>query len=532
MNKNHQIFFKEIEKFQDSFKVSIEKEQKGKKLTDKFIKLISHNIQEKKIANNNPLHSHIEQINKTLNDFISHTQKEWQNFTLSEELSKNFGDKLIFFVFGKVNAGKSSFSNLFSELSNKNSEIFSLDENNEVQSNKNSTFKVGQTETTARIQWIELDSLILVDSPGLHSITEKNAELTKKYLDSADAIIWLTSSGSPGQVQELEELAREMRKEKPILPVITKSDRYEEDYCDETNSIVKILKAKDNNNRKAQEQDVKKRAKDVLEKLNSKSTLLDPISISAQCAKEEMMEASNIEALFHTLTKEILQDAIAYKSEKPKKLLIKYFELEIIEKVDKSLLPKIHTLKSEIQKQQENLEKKKNLLQTTLLSDINFKIYSLATKYESSKNTEGLIQELNKYIAQKFNQEVSKILKELFNQIQETSIALNANSIAEYENIEFDYTVRGKKRGLWDKVTEWDWRDRNSDSTRTEVIGIDSSAVVDSLRQSSSKEIEKSIEITFNEFHLTFEHILADMSQMEQSIEKFKKDIKALKDDK
>lgn len=532
MNKKYEIFFQEIEKFQDFIKTSIEKEEKGKKLTDNFIKLISHTIQDKKITNNNPLYSHIEQINETLNEFISSTQKEWENFTLSKELSENFGDKLIFFVFGKVNAGKSSFSNLFTELSNKSSEIFYLDENNKVQSNKDSIFKVGQTETTARIQWVELDSLVLVDSPGLHSITKTNADLTKKYLDSADAIIWLTSSGSPGQVQELEELAKEMRKEKPILPVITKSDKYEEDWCDKTDSLVKILKPKDKNNRRVQEQDVKKRAKEVLEKSNSKSTLLDPISISAQCAKEGMMEESNIEVLFHTLTKDILQDSIAYKSEKPKKLLIKYFELEIIEKVDKTLLPKIHILKSKIQEQQENLEKKKNLLQTTLLCDINLKVSFLATEYESSKNTKGLTEELNQYIIQKFNKEVSEILKELFHQIQETSIALNANSIAEYKNIEFSYTVKGRKRSLWDKITEWDWRDRESNSTRREVIGIDSSAVVDSLRENCSEEIEKNIKIVFNNFHSNLESIIENISQMEQNIKKFKNDIKALKNDK
>jgi len=532
MYKNHEVFFKKIENFQDSFNTSIEKEQKGKKLTDNFIKLISHNIQEKKISNNNPLYSHIEQINKTLNNFISHTEKEWQNFTLSKELSKNFGDKLIFFVFGKVNAGKSSFSNLFSELSTKSSKIFYLDENNEVQSNKNSTFKVGQTETTARIQWIELGSLILVDSPGLHSITEKNAKLTKKYLDSADAIIWLTSSGSPGQVQELEELAKEIRKEKPILPVITKSDDPYEDECPVTGNIIKVLKAKNNNTRQLQEDDVKKRATDVLKKLNSKSRLLNPISISAECAKEGMMEGSNIEALFDALTKEILEDAIAYKSEKPKKLLIKYFELEIIEKVDKSLLPKIHILKLEIKKQQKNLESKKIFLQTTLLSDINFKIFSLVKKYESSKDTKGLIKELNKYIAQKFNQEISKILKELFNQIKETSITLNSNSILEYKNIEFSYTVSGRKRGMWDKISSFDWSDRESDETETEVIGIDSSAVVDSLRKNSSIEIQNNIKITFNELYLSFEQILTDMKQMEHSIEKFKKEIKALNDDR
>ena len=249
MKNKYKIFFQEIQKFKKSFTDSKEKEKRGQELTQEFLTLISKNIHEKNITQSNPLYSHIDSINHTLESFVKNIEKEWKNFTLSEELSKDFGDKLIFFVFGKVNAGKSSFSNLFSDLSGLTSEIYYLDENNQIQTNKENNFKVGQTETTARIQWIELDSLILVDSPGLHSITDKNAELTKQYLDSADAIIWLTSSGSPGQVQELEELAKEMRKEKPILPVITKSDVYEEDWCDKADDIIKTLKAKDSHTR-------------------------------------------------------------------------------------------------------------------------------------------------------------------------------------------------------------------------------------------------------------------------------------------
>jgi len=531
MTNKYKIFFQEIEKFKKSFTDSKEKEKRGQELTKEFLTLIGKNIHEKNITQSNPLYNHIDSINHTLESFVKNIEKEWKNFTLSEELSKDFGDKLIFFVFGKVNAGKSSFSNLFSDLSGLTSEIYYLDENNQIQTNKENNFKVGQTETTARIQWIELDSLILVDSPGLHSITDKNAELTKQYLDSADAIIWLTSSGSPGQVQELEELAKEMRKEKPILPVITKSDVYEEDWSDKADDIIKTLKAKDSNTRQLQEQDVKKRAEEVLTKLNSKAKLLQPVSISAQCAKEDMMEASNIEKLFETLNKNILSESINYKSEKPKKLLVKYFELEIIEKVNKKLLPNITHLKQELQKQQEILERKKNFLQTTLISDINFQISSLVQKHEKSKNTQKLLQELNQYIVKKFNHEISKVLSELFENIQKTSIQLNPNSVADYKNIEFTYTIRGRERGLWDKISSFDWSDREDDDEETEVIGVDSSAVINSLRTSSRQEITQTIEETFSEFHLTFNSIVSNINKIEKDIESFKSKIEVLKND-
>ena len=43
--------------------------------------------------------------------------------------------------------------------------------------------------------------LVFLDSPGLHSVTDKNGELTRRFTDSADAVLWLTPSTSPGQVQ-------------------------------------------------------------------------------------------------------------------------------------------------------------------------------------------------------------------------------------------------------------------------------------------------------------------------------------------
>ena len=56
--------------------------------------------------------------------------------------------------------------------------------------------------------------------------------MTQRFTDSADGVLWLTSSTSPGQVQELDELGRELHRNKPLLPVVTRSDVYEEDEID------------------------------------------------------------------------------------------------------------------------------------------------------------------------------------------------------------------------------------------------------------------------------------------------------------
>ncbi|MBB5407020.1 hypothetical protein HDG34_000943 [Paraburkholderia sp. HC6.4b] len=70
-------------------------------------------------------------------------------------------------------------------------------------------------------------------------MTPDNAALTRRFTDSADGVLWLTSSTSPGQVQELDELGRELHRNKPLLPVVTRSDEYEEDEVD--GELVKCL---------------------------------------------------------------------------------------------------------------------------------------------------------------------------------------------------------------------------------------------------------------------------------------------------
>lgn len=78
--------------------------------------------------------------------------------------------------------------------------------------------------------------------PRLHSITSENAQLTQQFLESADGILWLSSSTSPGQVQELDELAQEIRRNKPLLPIITRSDFLDEVFVD--NDIKKAFAIK------------------------------------------------------------------------------------------------------------------------------------------------------------------------------------------------------------------------------------------------------------------------------------------------
>ncbi|WZB70189.1 hypothetical protein WJ968_31750 [Achromobacter xylosoxidans] len=110
--------------------------------------------------------------------------------------------------------------------------------------------------------------------------------LTQRFLDSADGVLWLSSSTSPGQVQELDELARELRRSKPLLPVVTRSDFIEEDEVD--GAIVKCLRNKTGPNRALQEADVYERAKEKLLSLGVAPQLLSaPLSVSVHVARAQ-----------------------------------------------------------------------------------------------------------------------------------------------------------------------------------------------------------------------------------------------------
>ncbi len=248
-------------------------------------------------------------------------------------LSEAFGDKAVLLVFGKVNAGKSSFCNFLAERFKRHGkpvQYFHLKADKIVETDE--PFVEAATEATARIQGIRLgEKLILLDTPGLHSVTGENGELTRRFTDSADGVLWLTSSTSPGQVQELEELRVELMSRKPLLPVITKSDMSEEDEVD--GQIVAVLKNKSEQNRALQENDVLGRAQAKLRQTAMDTALVRrPVSVSTLFVRkgggrDEALEEAGFQRLFDNLL-EIAQNALRYKKRKAVEITINHLEKE------------------------------------------------------------------------------------------------------------------------------------------------------------------------------------------------------------
>ena len=222
-------FKKKIEGFNKTFEDFESNEKKLLKCRETLVEKLSADPQTASLSKGNPLRCMAEDMKSTIANSINGWTDKWKDSSPMRELSKTYNNKIILLVFGKVNAGKSSFSNFFADaVGEAPHRYFYVEEGKIIPSDR--PFGESVTECTAGIQGVEfVSNLVLIDTPGLHAVTVENHELTKCFTDSADAVLWLTSSDSPGQVPELGDLREEIQRKKPFLPVISKSDWLDED---------------------------------------------------------------------------------------------------------------------------------------------------------------------------------------------------------------------------------------------------------------------------------------------------------------
>jgi len=279
-------------------------------------------------------------INDHIAGFDARWAKQWQARLPAQELADYFDDKLMFLVFGKFNAGKSSFCNFIAERFSAQGhavEYFTVDAG-EIKTIEG-PFREGDTETTAEIQGLLLAKrIVLLDTPGLHSLTAENAALTRQFLESADGMLWLSSSTSPGQVQELDTLAQELRRRKPLLPVITRSDFIDEDIVGD--EIIKVVCNKTTENRQLQEQDLRARAVEKLTELEVDPAVLAPaVSVSVYAVKshhpkedvlDEVLDAAGFYQFYDALA-QLLPGMVRYKQRKPAEVLLHHLEEDVLE---------------------------------------------------------------------------------------------------------------------------------------------------------------------------------------------------------
>lgn len=312
--------------------------------------MTAHPLRWPGLADDHPLAIAAQAVHDGLSKAAQHWRDQRRDLEATQAVADAMAHRALFLVFGKFNAGKSSLCNFLADrfrAQGEPVEYLGID-HGELVVRPGGRFAEGATETTTTLQGVRLGRhLVLLDTPGLHSTALAHAALARRFTDSADGVLWLTSSTSPGQVQELEALGRELRRHKPLLPVITRSDCIEEDEVD--GAIVKVLRNKTPANRALQEADVQQRGRQKLVQLGAEPALLrPPVSVSSHAARQEGQTAAALQAAGFDRLWAALQDlvgpALAYKRRKSAEIVLHHAEEAVLQALDEGLAPQLASL--------------------------------------------------------------------------------------------------------------------------------------------------------------------------------------------
>jgi GTPase SAR1 family protein len=383
----------------------------------------------------------VSSIDTLLKESAKKWAHQWSHLEPAQALADSFADKVLLLIFGKFNAGKSSLCNFLADrftAHGKTAEYFYLEAGRIVETRDR--FKEGATETTARLQGVRLaGKLVFLDTPGLHSVTPENAALTQRFTDSADGVLWLSNSTAPGQVQELDELGRELHRNKPLLPVITRSDVFEEDEID--GRIYKLLRNKTTDNRAIQEGDVYVRAQEKLAAMGLAEALLKPpVSISVYVAREHKqtqpaLAEAGFERLFAALLG-IIDPTLAYKRRKAAETFLHHLEENVLGTICCEALPLLSELHASAKSSLAILEERLGSINNTVLRTVLPKLSGLLGEYAPTRDVTAICDDLSDSLFTAFSVETGK-------QLADYSIALDASltQVRVVDEIKFDDIV-------------------------------------------------------------------------------------------
>jgi len=420
-----------------------------------------------------------ELLNSTL-DILKDSSNKWiKNFNKlleKEKFRSDLENYFIVIIFGKVKAGKSSLGNFVAKNSPKNKKVsfFKYDEVGKEQTIQKleeideDSFDTNNLECTVEIQGFKLNSMAWIDTPGLGSMVEENGELAKEYIQSADYIIYPTSSDSPLQADEISQLQELFEQNKKVTICIAKSDKFERrkdsngKYIKENGKIAKFLINKSSEDRMKQENYVR----EEIAKINKNKSLLgDIISISAHTAKlglenrdEELLENSNLPKFYELITEVVKEKASKLKSETPYNGLKSFIDNDVLGVNDnpltiKIIREKINDLDNNIN---ETFDRFGTLIENTK-SDISREIEAIVAQYYmkiDKHNSEEMFQNMDRDIADKISKIIEKNIRDAFENFSysldnlATSISGDDFKIEnQYEDIVVTTTQRNKGIG-------------------------------------------------------------------------------------
>ena len=274
------------------------------------------------------LNAQISLAENTVNTFVAQAQTHRHNTQFRDE----FNDSVLIFIYGKVKAGKSSLGNFVAKHpANKKAkpQFFTYDQAGQKQTqakleeiHDEGGFEIKATQATDSIQGFRMNGLTWIDSPGLHSPNSTHDEITKRYVEAADLVLYISSSDSPARASDVKEIVDLVgTKNKTVCIILSKSDSMEEDEVD--GELVQLRIGKSSYDRNLQENHVRSELKKELGEqlaqrishIHSCSTLLGHDGINGN---KSAWVQSNMDTIFSLLHTEAITNAKTHKEKVPR----------------------------------------------------------------------------------------------------------------------------------------------------------------------------------------------------------------------
>ena len=467
-------FYTSVENLGDKLKSIDDSLNEKRNILKKEVTNFNNQVQNFKIDKKYQKNKEIYNVLQTVINSIKASSENWvekfYNLLENEKFRSELSNYFILVIFGKVKAGKSTLGNFIANSSNLKPKFFKYDEAGKKQETKkleeidNNEFKTDLLEATKEIQGFILGGLAWIDTPGIHSLTKENEKLAKDYINAADLIIFPTSSDSPLQSDEINELKELFKENKKVVILITKSDTVIEDECECGSEdgcekcdggLVRKIVNKSNEIRKKQEDEIYNRMLEIVD--DDKNLIGDIISISSFTAKlglknndEELFINSNMPKFYDLIRNILEKKAATLKGNKP------YEELEaFIEKI----LEDLEYIKKVINNSKQNFKKIEKKLNTKKDNTRNEIFLIVNEIIEKNKNEINKINYKNKFkqITDDVSNEFEKKLKENIEEIL-TDVAENINQIISSIDLNFeDLNIKDKYKKI-----HLSTKDRNS----------------------------------------------------------------------
>lgn len=505
-------------------------------------------------------------LNQTV-EKLKHASCVWvDSFTKlleREKFRSDLENYFIIIIFGKVKAGKSSLGNFIAKNNTANQQptFFKYDEAGQEQAIKKlqeidgeDEFATNNLECTTEIQGFKLSGLAWIDTPGLGSMVEANGNLAKAYIQSADYIIYPTSSNAPLQQDEIAQIKELFEQNKPVTICITKSDTKERKKDsngkykkDSHGKIAKFLVNKSLEDRHKQEEYVKNEVEKIAK--DQKSCIGDILSISTHAANESMLENdedllnnSNLPKFYELITDVVQQKASSLKASTPYNGLRSFISNDLLGDRDKkSSLKSLESSLNYFDEQVQEANGRFEVIKQNTNSDIESEIEFVVSKYSSeidknnAKAKFALIDEaLNNSISTLINQNIQETLHHFNASLSSLDTMLGGVSEFEIKDEYKDIEVWYEDRSFLNRVTFGTLGRSRSSVEETVLVGDNKEAMILKFKadrtkayvQSAIDNYELIMETFFNPLKGFSCDVRKDISNLEQSIITYKNTLK------